>query len=331
MTHPQPVDFHTSLRDQLEQTGPLAMGMLCGHAPPDFMILLSALQAAGLLDETTAGTPELRRLRRELIHAAAESDLPLAAVEALEPAAHFQEIAAMAPDEQEETLHQIVALAGVAEVVPPAVQRLLDPALSYVEAAALMEPEHLVKLAPLAGWISDQLDLDRDHRAARLLRHIAETPELAAIEFDEAHVRQTIAALSNTMGHSMLWEWADKFKDIAPGLAAFLQKVDAVLVCAIDEQPRSEVFPERILLHDGVEEEVSLCMHAGEMFLEWDGPPELCPTRAQLQPDGSDLEREAETFVAGTALWVFDWPPPGEVVAVALHRAGGPLVVPLQK
>jgi hypothetical protein len=330
MTPPQNSDFSASLCHQLELAGPPAIAMLTGRAPPDFMVLLTAMQAAGLLDETTAGTPDLRRLRRELIQAAKNSGVLLSAVEALEPASCFQEITELSPDEQEEALHRIVALAGVAEVGPAEVQRLIDPALSYVEAAAVMEPEGLLGLARIAGWISDQLDLAEGHRATRLLRHIAETPELAAIEFDEAEVRQVIAGLSSTMGHSMLWEWAEKLGDFARNLAVRLREVDGVLCASQEEQPRSEVFPERIRLHHDHLEEVSLCLHAGEMLLEWMGPPELCPTRAELTPEGGDLKQEPETFVAGTVLWSFDWPPPGDVRAVALHRDGGPLLVPLE-
>ncbi|MFH1468458.1 MAG: hypothetical protein ABIO70_28975 [Pseudomonadota bacterium] len=328
MTTKPPLDFCASLREQLALAGPPAVEMLTGRAPPDTLILLSAVQAAGLLDETTAGSPDLRRLRREILRAAESSAALEAAVAALDPEAQIHELPELPPDEQEDALHRLVALAGLAEAGPPAVRRRIEPALSHLEACAIMDPGRLVALADLSVWLTDQLDLHDEHRAVRLLGHLSETPLLAGLEVDDEATRRTIAALSTSMGLSMVAEWAEKLLGCTRVLADLLPCLEPELRSAPPGSLAGQL-PRRMPLYIDPPEYIAVCLFRGEMYLEWSGPPERCPVRVVLDPAGIELAREEETFTRDTVVWSFGWPPPGDVAGLVLHRGGGALRVSL--
>ncbi len=316
-------DYQSTLREQLSQAAPAALEMLAGSAPLDPVILLAAAQAAGLLDRTTVGEPELRQLREALVEALRASDMLSQALGYLELGPGRYALEGSEPHEREETLHQLVALAALSEVGPPSVGEGVEAALCFAEGTALLEPQEAASLAPLAGWMADQLGLDDEHRVSRLLRVFEDAALAEDIALDEAALRRGMAAAAANLRRSRLAAWIDKLAQCARKLAEGLRHAEPqVAQCAAD-QPRSQAIPARNKLSTQDGEELFLTVHGGSVFLEWDGPPQRRPERATLEPAGVELLPETELFEEGTRLWSMGWPPAQAVEYVVLHRTGG--------
>jgi len=322
-------DYRQCLRQQLEIAGPAALEMLAGTAELDVSILIPAAQAAGLLDHDTVGEPTLRRLRRELVAALASSPVVERALDALDLSASAYTLEGCSLDDQQDLLHQLVGLAGLAELLPAALADRLEGPLMQAEGATMIAPDGVAALAPLAAWLADQLDLDDEHRVNLLLSAFEEAAMAGDVVLDEPALARGMAAAAASFRRTQLSAWLDKLAQISPWIAdRFRQEQPLVAQCS-DGQSRAQASPVRVRIAATADEEVYLTSHGGQLFLEWDGPAERAPDRATLEPSGAQLQPEQELFAAGTLLWSLGWPPPRAQSCVALHRGDERREVPL--
>jgi len=326
-----PVDYRQSLQEQLAVAGPLALEILDGAADLDVSILMAAAQAAGLLDHDTVGDRALRTLRRELVDALARSPVTPQAIDALELSTAAYAFDGLSLDDQQELLHQLVGLAGLAEALPDALAERLEAPLMQTEGTALTAPDQLVALAPLAEWFADQLDLDDEHRVNLLLSAFEDAALADEVVLDEPALARGMAAAAASFRRTRLSAWIDRFAQVGPWIADRLQQDEPLVAhCAADE-PRADANPVRVRISATPEEELFLTSHGGRLYLEWDGPSGLAPERAILEPSGVQLEAEDEVFEEGTRLWCLGWPPGQPVRSVVLHRGGERREVALAK
>ena len=316
-----PADYRASLREQLAVAGPAALDMLNGAAVLDVSTLMAAAQAAGLLDHVTVGEPALRTLRRQLVEAMRRSSLVEAALEQLDLSSTAYAMEGLELDDQQEILHQLVGLAGLAQVLPEALADRLEAPLVQAEGTALANPELVAPLASMAGWIADQLDLDDDHRVNLLLSAIEESALADEVVLDEPALARGMAAAGASFRRTRLSAWIDTFTQIGPWIADRLRQDEPLVAHCADDQPRSEANPVRVRIASMDDEELYLTSHSGRLFLEWDGPSERAPERVTLEPSGGDLQAEEQLFEEGTRLWSLGWPPSDvHVRCLVLHR-----------
>ena len=323
MSTQQSADFRATLREQLAVAGPAALEMLAGAAPLDAAILIAAAQAAGLLDHVTVGEPALRSLRSELVDALARSSRVALALDQLELSTAAYTLDVDVLDDQQETLHQLVSLAGLAEALPEALAVRVEAPLVLAEGTALMAPDRVAPLAPLAAWLSDQLDLDDGHRVHLLLSAVEDAVVGCEAALDEAAMARGMAAAAARARRPRLAAWIELLSRISPGLVEPFHHGGALVARCAAEQPRTEAHPVRVEIESSDPEGLYLTAHDRRLFLEWDGPEGRAPERATLEPGGIELEEEQELFEPGTRLWSMSLPPATSVRRVRLHRGGG--------
>lgn len=294
--------WREALRDDLRVAGPPAVQMLDGDLPLDPTALLAALQAAGLLDEATAGDPELARLRDHLVHAVRRR--PERVDEALR--ALDLDIGLAAAEDRVDALHAVVALGGLANALPPGRARArVEDALAREEAEVALLDDGDAELAEAAARIADALDLAEDHPLATILALLAEpAPAPSEAAFAEG-VRRAEARLFP----SLLDAWVTRLTRLPGELGAWVRGVAAQPVLAFGGAGEPEPIPERRLLARTDEAEVCLLRIGGSLAIEWagEGAP---PVGAVLNPGATALA-SAPALVGGSAVWLFGAPPDG--------------------
>lgn len=314
MTIEPVLEWRDALRDDLRLAGPAAIRMLSGTLAPDPLVLLPALQAAGLLDQETCGEPDLAALRSTLLGAAyREADRLAAVVEEVDLA-----VGLLHAEDRIDALHRLVALGGLANALPPGrARRAVEDALACEEADLALADLGDEDLLQVAILISDALDLDADHPLSRVLPLLTAVAQVPGEEAFAAGVRSAEAVLFAPR----LEQWAARLSErVRAWVAGLVQQPALALGGAGDLTP----IPERRVVAETALEELCLLCVGDELAIEWvgDGP---APTSARL---GERALLPLPTLVPGSAIWTLG-DPSGDAMVVTLEFPGRALVVDL--
>ena len=269
-----PLAYRTALREELRLAGPLAMEMLWGRASIDPIVVLTAAKAAGLLPL------EPGDLRAGVAAAAGLASLG----EALDAVSLDLSL------QDEEDLHALLALAGVAAVARGEPHARLEDALARAEADIATSDSQDATVATLALSLRDTLDLDDDHPAARLLELIA-SPPVPDLHRAPAPIRAA---------------WIAKLQgQVATFLAAQNRPVPAY--AADDALP---AMADRHVLATGDGEEIGLLVVGEDVWIEWAGDGPAPPHGAEL----NGVPLAPRPSVSGNAAWSLGAPPTGTPV-----------------
>jgi hypothetical protein len=303
--------------EQLELTGPPAVGMLEGTAPVDPLVVMSALEACGLVDARRLAGDALR-VHRNLVALAHTSDLLAAVLAQVDLRPEVVDLAhASDEDDLEVRLDALVALAGVHVVLP---DRLSARTLGVLERNwtwAALHPHRALVLVSAAESHQAALDLPATHPVHALLESVLEAEvELARpplnVDWDRAVLeaeRALFPAPWKVFAATLAEQWRK--------LGELLTDDSGSVTPAYASSGQSTEYPqETIQLRK--REELAIRRVGRNLQLLWAGDGPL-PSSATLS--GRPL-RAAPAPVPGTAAWWLESPPDSRLAAFAVHWPG---------